>query len=123
MSKFASSGFLQAGFGLFKNASGNVTQTLCSGQPAAYADIASLKLASVVLSKTSDITIAAGDVSGWKMTIAAKSAVSVTTSGTGNHVVVDDGTNFFVTTTTSTAVAAGGTVDMGSWQDEARQPV
>ena len=122
MSKFASQGFLDAGYNLFKNAAGNVTQTLCSAQPAVFVDIASYKLASVVLNKATDLTLAAGDTSGRKMTIAAKAGVAVTTSGTGNHVVIDDGTNFLVTTAPSTAVAANGTVDMGSWQDEGRAP-
>lgn len=122
MSKFASQGFLEAGFNLFKNAAGNVTQTLCSAQPASFADIASFKLASVVLTKATDITLGAGDTSGRKMSVSAKAAVAVTTSGTGNHVVIDDGTNFFVTTCPSTAVAAAGTVDMGAWQDESRAP-
>lgn len=122
MGKFASQGFLDAPFNLFKNAAGNVTQTLCSAQPTSYANIASLKLASVVLNKATDITLAAGDVSGRKMSIAAKPAVAVTSSGTGDHIVIDDGTNFLVTTCPSTAVAAAGTVDMGAWQDEGRAP-
>ena len=122
MGKSADNAFLEAGFNIFKNAAGTVTQTLCSAQPANYAGIAAVRLAAVTLNKTSDITIGAGDVSGRKMTISAKSAVPVTASGTGNHVVIDDGTTIFVTTAPSTAVAVSSTVDMGSWQDENRAP-
>lgn len=129
MGKFASTGCYDGGFNTFKTASGTVTQTLCSAQPSNYAGIATNKLASVTIDKTNDITLSTGDTAnanslfGRKMTIAAKSAVSVTASGTGTHVVIDNGTEFFVTTCPSTAVAAGGTVDIGTWKDDVQAPV
>lgn len=122
MAKYADPAFYDAAFNTFKTATGTVTQTLTSAQPANFAGIAAVKLASVTLDKTNDITLANGDVSGRKMTIAAKSAVPVTASGTATHVVIDNGTTIFVTTTASTAVASGGTVDIGTWKDEIQAP-
>ena len=53
------------------------------------------------------------------MTISAKTGVSVTNTGTGNHVAICDASNLlFVTTVTPQAVSVGGTVDIGSWKNE-----
>lgn len=122
MGKFADNAFYDAAFNVFKAAAGTVTETLCSAQPANFAGIAAVKLASVALNKATDITIANGDTSGRKMTISAKTGVAVTATGTGTHVVIDDGTNIFVTTTSSQAVSSGGTVDIGAWKDEIAAP-
>lgn len=98
---------------------------LCSQQPTSYAEAnATYALASVTMA-SADYTLANGDTSGRKMTVAAKSAVPVTASGTGNHVALIDTTNSilkFVTTTASTAVTSGSTVDIGSWKDEIQAP-
>lgn len=98
---------------------------LCTQQPTSFAEAnATYALASVAMT-TADYTLANGDVSGRKLTVAAKSGVSVATSGTGTHVALVDTTNSIlkeVTTTSSTAVAAGGTVDIGSWKHETQQP-
>lgn len=98
---------------------------LCTQQPTTFAEAnATYALASVAMAPA-DFTLANGDVSGRKITVAAKSAVPVTTSGTGTHVALIDTTNSvlkFVTTTASTAVASGGTVDIGTWKDEIQAP-
>lgn len=98
---------------------------LCSQQPTSFAEAnATYALASVTMA-SADYTLANGDTSGRKITVAAKSAVPVTTSGTGTYVALIDTTNSilkFVTTTSSTAVASGGTVDIGSWKDEIQAP-
>lgn len=98
--------------------------TLCTQQPLTFADVATYALASVTMA-SADYTLAAGDTSGRKITVAAKAAVPVTTSGNGTHVALSDTTNSilkFVTTTASTAVASGGTVDIGTWKDEIQNP-
>lgn len=100
--------------------------TLCSAQPTTYAEgNATYALADVTMA-SGDFTIANGDTSGRKVTVAAKTGVTVDTGGTGNHIALLDVTNsklLFVTTTTSTAVSGGGgTVDIGSWKDEIADP-
>lgn len=98
---------------------------VCSQQPTDFTSAnATYALTSIAMAST-DYTLANGDTSGRKITVAAKSAVPVTTSGTATHVALVDTVNSilkFVTTTTSTAVAAGGTVDIGSFKDEIQAP-
>lgn len=100
-------------------------QHLCSSQPANYAGIAAVSLGSVSMTPVTDYTKATGDVSGRKVTVAAKSGVSVTASGTVTHLVLaltTDSTLRFVTTCTSQAVTAGGTVNIPAWSDEIQAP-
>lgn len=122
MAKFASTGFYDGAYNVFKAAAGTVNYRLCSAQPTTIAECASLALASTTLNKATEITLAVGDVSGRKMTIAAKLAIAVSVAGTGNHVAIDNGTDFFVTTATSQAVSSGGTVDIATWKDEIASP-
>ena len=94
-------------------------QHVCSSQPANYAGIAAVSLGSVSMTPVTDFTLAAGDVSGRKVTAAAKSGVSVGTTGTATHLVLaltTDSTLRVVTTCTSQAVTAGGTVDIPAWK-------
>lgn len=119
MAKFASSTFIDGAFNTIKANAGTINYRLCSAQPTTLAEASSFALASTTLNKTTEITLAAGDTSGRKMTISAKTGIAVSVTGTGNHVSIDDGTTLlFVTTTTSQAVSSGGTVDIGTWKDE-----
>lgn len=97
--------------------------SLCSAEPANFAGIAAVLLASKTINGAA-FTKANGDVSGRKVTVAAQSAVPVTASGTGTHVVIDDGTTMLLATPTSASVAvtSGGTVDLGSFKDEVGAP-
>jgi hypothetical protein len=100
-------------------------QHVCSAQPANYAGIAAVSLASVSMTPNTDYTKAAGDSSGRKVTTAAKSGVSVTTTGTATHLVLaltTDSTLRLVTTCTSQGVTAGGTVDIPGWKYEIQAP-
>ena len=72
-----------------------------------------------------DFTKANGDTSGRKVTMAAKSAVSVASSGTATHVVLartTDSTLRYVTTCTSQALVSGNTVDIPAWKIEVADP-
>lgn len=72
-----------------------------------------------------DFTKANGDTSGRKTTVAAKTGLSIHTSGTANHIAtLDDGTKALrdVTTCTSQALTSGGTVDTSSWKHEIADP-
>lgn len=104
-------------------------QTVLSGQPTVITDItnlgtdtpAGMKLATVTIAG-GDFTLAAGDVSGRKSTLAQKTGVSIVASGTATHVAIDDGTDWEVTTTTSQALTAGGTVTIPAWKREVAAP-
>lgn len=104
----------------------NVTRmTACNAQPTTYAEgNATFALANVTMAGT-DFTLANGDTSGRKVTVAAKSGVSIATSGTATHVALLDVTNTtlkLVTTCTSQALSTGGTVDFPTWKWEINQP-
>ena len=93
-----------------------------SAQPANFAGIAAVALADVTLTAgagNGDYTIADGDTSGRKLTVAAQSGVPIDSSGTATHVCLDDGTTLLqVTTCTSQALTAGGTVDVPAYDIE-----
>lgn len=123
MAKYANPDVIDGALNVIKN---NATRmTLCTTQPTTFAEAnATYSLAQVTM-VSGDFTLANGDTSGRKVTVAAKSGVSVATSGTVTHAALLDVTNsklLFVTTTPSTAVAGGGTVDIGSWKDEIQAP-
>lgn len=100
---------------------------VCSGQPANYAGIAAVLLAEVALTVgagNGDYTLADGDTSGRKLTVAAQAGVSITASGTATHIALSDGsaTLYYVTTCTSQALTSGGTVDVPAWDVEVADP-
>jgi len=100
-------------------------QHICSAQPANYAGIAAVSLGSVSMTPVTNYTLAAGDSSGRKVTVAAKSGVTVGTTGTATHLVLaltTDSTLRLVTTCTSQAVTSGGTVDIPAWKLELQSP-
>lgn len=100
---------------------GTTKMVLCSAQPTTYAEAnATFKLGEVAM-VTGDYTLANGDVSGRKMTIAAKAGVPITVTGTGNHVAVIDTVATalrLVTTCPAQAVGSGGTADIATWKHE-----
>lgn len=124
MAKSAHSSFIDGAFNVIKASADTITYTLCSAEPTTRTQaVTTYMLASTTLNKATEITLAAGDTSGRKMTISAKTGVSVTNTGTANHAAICDATNvLFVTTTTSQAVSAGGTADIGTWKDEIAAP-
>lgn len=98
---------------------------VCSGEPANYAGIAAVSLADVALTPDTDFTKANGDVSGRKVTVAAKNAVPVDNSGTATHIAIartNDTTLRYVTTCTSQALTAGNTVNIPAWDIEVADP-
>lgn len=124
MAKSVHDDVLDGALNIIKN---NCTRmVLCSAQPTTYTEAnATYALADVTMA-SGDFTAANGDTSGRKLTIAAKAAVPVDVTGTGNHVALLDVTNLkllYVTTCTSQAVGAGGTVDIGTWKAELADPV
>lgn len=111
----------------------NVTRMVpCSAEPTSFDEANNgsgdappgFALADVTLAPA-DFTIADGDTSGRKVSVAAKNGVSVDITGTVNHVALLDVANsrlLYVTTTAAQGVSSGGTVDLGGWDIELADP-
>ena len=124
MAKKADNLFYDAAFDWLRDNS--IRMTACSAEPANYAGIAAVALATATMAG-GDFTKAAGDVSGRKVTMSAKNGVSIDTSGTANHVVLHDNSAILGYVTTCTALVltagAGNTVNFPSWKIEIAAPV
>jgi hypothetical protein len=123
MAKSVHDDVLDGALNIIKN---NCTRMVaCSAQPTTFTEAnATFALANVTMA-SGDFTAANGDTSGRKLTVASKTGVSVTTSGTANHVALLDVTNsklLYVTTCTAQGVSTGGTVDFGTWKVEIADP-
>ena len=95
---------------------------VCSGEPANYAGIAAVALATVALTAGSgngDWTIA-DDTSGRKITLAQQADIPIDVTGTATHIAVAVGgaTDVlkFVTTCTSQALVDTGTVTVPAFK-------
>ena len=99
------------------------TMTACSAEPTTRTEaITTFALADVAFT-TTDVTLAAGDTSGRKATMAAKSGVTIDANGTANHVALVSATELLlVTTCTAQALNTGGTVDFPTWKYEINAP-
>lgn len=98
---------------------------VCSGEPANYAGIAAVSLADVALTPDTDFTKANGDTSGRKLTVAAKTGVTVDSSGEATHIALartTDSTLRYVTTCTPQELTAGNTVNVPAWDIEIGDP-
>ena len=99
--------------------------SVCSAQPANFAGIAAVQLADVVMTPGdgNDYVIADGDVSGRKVTTVQKASVTVDVTGTGNHIVLDDGVDLiWVTTMVGEALTALQVITIPAWKVEVRDP-
>lgn len=120
MAKFASEDVLDGALNVVRGATRMVA---VSGQPASFAVADAGRLAEAALAG-GDFVIAAGDVSGRKVTIAAKAGLPVIAAGTADHVALLDATRLlYVTTCPAQALPAGGTVSIASWAVEVGAPV
>lgn len=98
--------------------------TVCSAQPTTRTEaVTTYKLADIAMTPNTDYTKANGDTNGRKVTVAAKSGVTIDTNGTALFVALVDGTRLlYVTTCTSQALTAAGTVDFPAWDIEIADP-
>jgi hypothetical protein len=122
MPKAASTDVLDGSLNVVRQATRMVA---LAAEPANFAAANSGKLAEATLTG-SDFTLAAGDVSGRKVTIAAKSGLSVIAAGTANHVALLDTAGsrlLYVTTCPAQALVAGGVVSIAPWSIEIAAPV
>lgn len=99
-----------------------ILMTACSAQPTTYAQAATTyKLADVTMA-TGDFTIA-DDTSGRKVTVAAKTAVPVDTTGDATHIALCTGSVLqLVTTCTQQTLTSGNTVDFPAWKFNLQDP-
>jgi len=106
------------------------TMLVCSGasNPADRASALTAALASVSMTVglgNGDYTVAADATSpfGRKVTMTAKSAVSVSASGDASCIVLVDGSNIiYVTTCTTQTLTSGNTVNIPSWKVQLGDP-
>jgi hypothetical protein len=90
---------------------GSTHLVFTSAEPANYGAIAGVTLISTTVA-SGDFTKAAGDVSGRKLTVAAKSSLTPSSNGTVTHAVLHNGTTLLAcTTVTSQAVTTSQTWD------------
>lgn len=100
-----------------------VMMRVCSGNPADRAEAITNTLANVVLTAgdgNGDFTIADGDTSGRKVTVAQQADISVSATGTAAVVTLDDGTDMLLKTDLSSTLAltSGGTVTVNAFDQE-----
>lgn len=122
MPKVASTDVLDGSLNIVRQANRLVA---LAAEPASFAAANTGKLAEATLASV-DFTLAAGDVSGRKVTIAAKTGLSVLAAGTANHVALLDATTsrlLYVTTCPAQSLAAGGVVSIAPWSIEIAAPV
>lgn len=105
---------------------GNI-MTACSAEPTTRNEaITTYALADIALTPgdgNGDFTIANGDSSGRKITVAQQADVDIDTNGTATHVAICDGTRLLlVTTCTSQALVDTGTVTFPAFDDEIADP-
>jgi hypothetical protein len=81
---------------------------VCAGQPTSFSDIATRALATATIAAP---TIGAGSPDGRQSNMVAANNITISTSGTADHIAYyqNGGTRYVVTTCTSTALVANGT--------------
>ena len=122
MSKFVPDATIDAMLAVIANAVDRID--ICSTQPTTYTEATSTySLGNVALTLgagNGDWTLANGDVSGRKLTMAQQTGVSIGTSGSAQHIAGTDGTStlWFVTTCTSQSVTSGNTATINAFDIE-----
>lgn len=126
MGKSVHNDVLDGALNIIKN---NCTRMVaCTTEPTTFAeaDTGGAKNLADVTVASGDFTVADGSTSGRKVTVAAKSGVTIDASGTAQHVALLDVTNsklLYVTTCASLALTSGQTVNFGSFAIEIQDPV
>jgi hypothetical protein len=97
---------------------------VCSAEPTTYAEANATYMLAKVAMAGGDFA-KANDTSGRKVTMGAKSGVSITNGGTATHVAIiksGDTTLRYVTTCTGQVLTSGGTVDFPAWKINIQDP-
>lgn len=98
---------------------------VCSQEPTTYTEAHSTYMLAQQALGAGDYTIANGDTSGRKVTVAEQADISVTNSGDATHVAIVDTVNsklLLVTTCTTQTLTSGNTVTVPAFDDEIADP-
>lgn len=104
------------------------SMAVCSQQPTTRTEaLVTYALATQALTTGDgggDYTIGEGDANGRKVAVAQQTGVTVTATGSANHIALCDATNLlYVTTCTSQVLSAtGNTITIGTWDVEIADP-
>jgi hypothetical protein len=124
MAKFANDLVMDAAFD-YVIAQADALAVASGDASGVHANLAAITLASVTID-SGDLSKANGDTNGRKLTVAQQTAISITASGTANHVhVVRNAATariLLTTTCTSQALTSGGTVTVPAWDEEIGDP-
>lgn len=103
--------------------------TVCSQQPTTYTEaITTYKLADVDTTEGTgggDFSVANGDTSGRKLTVAQQSDIPVDSTGSATHIAlvdVDNSKLLYVTTCTAQTITSGNTVTIPAFDIEVADP-
>ena len=99
---------------------------ICSAQPTTFAEATTTFQLATFTVVGGNYTLAAGDVSGRKNTLAALTGATIDNTGTATHAAVTlvSGSQLkLVTTTVSQLLTSGGTVDTSAFDHEIQQAV
>ncbi len=121
MGKFLNASVMDAS--LNKIATGTIL-CICTEEPTSRnAAVSTYHLASVTLS-AGDFTLANGDVGGRKVTVAQKTGIPITASGTATHIAICDASSLLlVTTCVHQPLISAGTVTNPAFKYEITNPV
>jgi hypothetical protein len=96
---------------------------VCSQQPTNRTEAVTTYALADVSMAGGDFSKAAGDVSGRKVTVAAKNDVTIDNTGDATHVALVNASQLLtVTTCASQTLTQGNTVSIGTWKVEYRDP-
>ena len=115
MAKYVSPNMVKGGLNATATSNRVTVLSGVSGTPVLTDITTTYNLASGAMTAGTDQPLSAGTGDSWLATMAAKTGISITTSGTATHVAIDNGTDFVITTCTSQALTSGGTVTVPSW--------
>lgn len=112
MAKWADASVLDA---ILDKVATSTTMFVTTSQPANRAAAVTAALATVSVS-SGDFAKSAGTPNGRKLTIAQKSNIAVTATGSSTHVCLADATTLlYVTTVTAQTLTSGNTVTVPAW--------
>ncbi len=120
MAKAVHNDVLDAALGVVRTSA--TRMVALAAEPASYAAANSGALADAAMT-SADFTIGEGVTSGRRLSVAAKSDVAITASGTATHVALLDGSRLlYVTTCPAQPLVSATTVSFGGWDIEIGDP-
>ena len=95
----------------------------CSAEPATRTEAVVTYMLATYAMTSADFTIADGGSGGRKVTISAKSGITITNNGTVTHLaIVNNSVLYFVTTTSAQALVAGNLLNIPAWTITVNDP-